>query len=111
MTDYPYDPDLPYVVVTEGNELEARFRHESEADFYAGSHTSLRVIDTTPKPRIPEDAEHIVWRHPDAPTRRMYAEKQNGLWFYDSFLPGRSVEDLPGVTPETVFMVLEERKS
>lgn len=111
MTDkqYAYDPDLPYVVVTEGNELEARFRFKFEADFYAGSHLSLRVIDTTPAPRVPEDARFIMYR--GILSARYFAFREGVEWgdvfgeFHDT------LEDLPGVTPDTVFTVLEERKS
>ena len=62
MTDYPYDPDLPFAVVAVGSGLvHARFRFREGAESYAGT-AWADVIDTTPKPRIPEDAEFIYWQ-------------------------------------------------
>ncbi|MGO2188220.1 MAG: hypothetical protein ACTH4Y_08240 [Microbacterium gubbeenense] len=110
MSDYEYDPKLPYVVedALRGG-LIARFASPRYADDYAGERASARVIDTTPKPRVPEDAKYIAWLDPYE--NRYFAYRADDGWddgvgsLYDS------LEDLPGVTPDTVFTVLEERKS
>lgn len=63
MTDYPYDPDLPFAVVSTNSEkVYARFRFRGSAENYVEGSTRERVIDTTPRPRIPDDAEFIYWQ-------------------------------------------------
>lgn len=113
MTDYEYDKDLPYVVVTVGNEMAARFRLRDDAEHYTGAADDfLRVIDTTPKPRVPDDARYITWlalgveRHV-----ARYWGGESRKWAEIGSLIARPLEDLPGVTPDTVFTVLEERKN
>lgn len=110
MTDktYPYDPDLPYVVEMDGV-MVARTHMPQHANWIASGYIKQpRIIDTTPKPRVPDDAEFITWTGGG----RRYAAFRNVLdtWNY---APAKSalLEDLPGVTPETVFTVLDERKS
>ena len=111
MNNYEYDPDLPYVLEVSGFML-ARTKQPQHARYLASAYVkSAKVIDTTPKPRVPDDAEHVVWIYAGTPNYRMYAEKSNGLWLYEDALDGSSLEDLPGVTADTVFTVLEERKS
>lgn len=66
------------------------------------------IIDTTPKPRVPEDARFITWR--DGLGLRRYAEKQrDGSWRDDAGNRGAPWKS-DSVTPNTVFTVLEERK-
>lgn len=107
---YPYDPDLPYVV-THGTLSVARFFNPEHAREFRESRrfkNDYRVVDTTPKPRVPEDATFITWTVGGL----RYTAFRNILdsWNY---APAKSalLEDLPGVTPETIFTVLEERKS
>lgn len=111
MTDKQYDyiPDLPYVVVRDGIDLVAKFAEQDAADHFASQRFHHKVIDTTPAPRVPEDAHFITWNR--GPMRR-YAEKlSSGEWHNDNGSVYATIEDLPGVTPDTVFTVLEERKS
>lgn len=112
-TDYEYDPDLPYVVVgVVTGMLSARFRSGVDAEEYALGHDYLEVIDTTPKPRVPDDAEWIFWWSPTG--RRRFARYWGGVsrkWMDIWTQRASALEDLPGVTPDTVFTVLDERKS
>lgn len=65
MTELKYDPELPFVVrIKFSEELLGRFSDLQDADqsadtVYGGYDTE--VIDTTPKPNIPEDAEFLTW--------------------------------------------------
>lgn len=110
MTDYEYDPDLPYVVTIAGV-IQARFRSYSRAGEHAAdlNHFRARVIDTTPKPRVPEDALYIAYQDPHG--RLLYARRDGGgRWIdHDHDQVGR-LESLPGVTPETTFTVLDPRE-
>lgn len=113
MTDYEYDPQLPYVVTIDGV-IQARFRSYSRAGEHAADlgHFRARVIDTTPKPRVPDDANYIVWWDVNACPRfacRVMPGSQH--WRLDDQYDSVTFESLPGVTPETEFTVLDERKS
>jgi hypothetical protein len=109
MTDYAYDPDLPYVVPYGVGET-ARFSERTVAVRFSHEYTSHTVIDTTPKPRVPEDAKFITWT---TGGYRSYAEASDlpGRWFDDEGGVNLRLEDLPNVTPDTAFTVLDERKS
>lgn len=66
MTDLTYDPELPFVVLIREDHgqlaILARFKEFSYADQFVKAGTRLReIVDTTPKPKIPEDAQHITW--------------------------------------------------
>ena len=110
MTDYEYDEKLPYVVTDAEGEVLARFRYREVAEYCMGESF---VIDTTPKPRVPEDAQFITWLINGR--ARWFAERRNGDWAVDGATYDRLVFDrvdgLPGVTPDTVFTVLDERKN
>lgn len=61
-TELKYDPEFPYVYVTSDNTPEARFRVKSDADTFSDNYAGYgAVIDTTPTPKIPEDAEFIYY--------------------------------------------------
>lgn len=106
MTDYEYDKDLPYVVVDDEGQV-ARFESFEHAEWFADMHETT-VIDTTPKPRVPADAKYITWLVNGR--ARWFAERRIGGWAVEGATYG-PLEDLPGVTPDTVFTVLEERKN
>lgn len=60
MTELKYDPELPFAVIgASSGLLYARFTNKIEATNWVGAKNSLRVVDTTPKPKIPEDAQMI----------------------------------------------------
>lgn len=109
MTDYKYDPDLPYVVeLPYSHALVARFTSEENAYRYAMDQNGLRVIDTTPKPRVPDDARFIAWTDRGD---RWFAERTPHGWEVAGYGLLSAIEHFPGVTPDTVFTVLDERKS
>lgn len=72
MTNYPYDPELPYAVIQVYSEdeiefptgsINARFRDAESAREYADGFLPdyVELVDTTPAPKIPADAEFIFW--------------------------------------------------
>lgn len=74
-----YDPELPYAYLdTEGSEVYARFKHKSDADVFRERCNFGRVIDTTPKPKIPEDAEYLIWEF-NGETGMAY--RDGGEWY------------------------------
>lgn len=95
MTDIKYDPELPFAVTTkkypEGTSyVIARFNNEqdavdwAESPFPGGHEDGTEVIDTTPKPKIPEGAEYITWSDPyDNGEERIamrYGHPANKVW-------------------------------
>lgn len=61
-----HDPELPFVVLIREDHgddvILARCSSWDYANQLAMAGTRLReVVDTTPKPKIPEDAEFIIW--------------------------------------------------
>lgn len=61
--DIEYDPELPFVVRLQGGDrgINSRFKYRNEAETHIGTATWLELVDTTPKPKIPGDAEFIYW--------------------------------------------------
>lgn len=105
---YDYIPDLPYVVEV-GGVMIARTRGSNYANWLASGYINPpKIIDTTPAPRVPNDARIVTWL---SGGYRRYAERVNGNIWMDDETHERRLEDLPGVTPDTTFTVLEERKS
>lgn len=72
--EIPYDEDLPFAVwrikgdpinsAFPAGVVEVRFRMAFEAKAYVDEYGPgwVEMVDTTPKPRIPEDTEFIAWR-------------------------------------------------
>lgn len=60
MTELKYDPEFPYAVVSTADREAARFADREMAFRFAEKVMVGRVVDTTPKPKIPEDAEFIL---------------------------------------------------
>lgn len=62
MSELKYDPDFPYAVVLNGHVL-AKFSSEGmgkvNAIEYAAENYGSELVDTTPKPKIPEDANYV----------------------------------------------------
>ena len=100
MTDYEYDENLPYVVEQDGRVI-ARFedfvRAEWAADFF-----ETKIIDTTPKPRVPDDAYHITYR--DDAGGRWYAEREGDLWRADDSMVYRTHTLTTGRRPASLTM-------
>lgn len=82
MLDIKYDPELPYAVLSRG-EVKAHARYEDEAEVFANHYLEGYVIDTTPKPKIPEDAEFIMWPARDGIGPEFAVLKEDGLWHWD----------------------------
>lgn len=73
-----YDPELPFAYLdTTGSEVYARFKHRSDAEVFRERCNFGRVVDTTPKPKIPEDAQHITWGE----SKLAYSRYDDGLWY------------------------------
>lgn len=83
MSELKYDPELPFVVrVRFSEELLGRFSDLQDAEQIAASvygGYDTEVIDTTPKPKIPDDAEFIIWRS-DPSSALQFAEKTQDFW-------------------------------
>ena len=105
MTDYGYDKNLPYVVVSYGK--AARFEDFVHAEWFADFAES-KIIDTTPKPRVPAGTRFITWLGRSG--ARWYAERRGGVWIADGGVGVGDMDLLPGVTPDTVFTVLDARE-
>lgn len=86
-TGLKHDPELPFAVrVRFSEELLGRFSDLQDAEQIAGSvygGYDTEVIDTTPKPKIPEDAEFIIWPTKDGIGPEFAALNQDGLWQWD----------------------------
>ncbi len=62
MTEYAYDPEFPYIVESrKTGRYVARFADPMKAMHYASDNEGLWVIDTTPRPKIPEDARFLLY--------------------------------------------------
>lgn len=66
MTDLKYDRELPFAVIVRGGEKNGtvlgRFIDLFSAEqFRKAGEVFREIVDTTPKPKIPEDAEFIIW--------------------------------------------------
>lgn len=59
-TEIKHDPELPYAFVGSTGNVSARFAMRDLAIRYGREIQVGSVIDTTPKPKIPEDAEFIL---------------------------------------------------
>lgn len=76
MSEIKYDPELPYAIKYK-DQVWARFLSESDAHSYVEREGGT-VVDTTPKPKIPEDAEFVYVELKDGP---YYVRKRDdGSW-------------------------------
>lgn len=65
MSEFTYDPELPFAFVGSNGSVYARFSQRELAMRYGREVQAGAVIDTTPKPKIPSDAEFIMWWAPE----------------------------------------------
>lgn len=84
MTELKYDPEFPYLVMF-GEYIAAKFPADEDGSGYRNAidYASMsvgRVVDITPKPKIPEDAEFIYWKQGETD---YYARKEAGYWIDD----------------------------
>lgn len=76
-TELKYDPELPYAIEMQPGLIWARFRVEGDAHDFVERESGV-VVDTTPKPKIPEDAEFVMWTNED--DYDCYARRIEGDW-------------------------------
>lgn len=106
-TEYAYDPDFPYVVVW-GEYGAARFESSINAASYATQSVG-NVIDTTPKPKIPEGADFITWVD-EAGQEIAFRENFNPRkpWsFYGDYYSSEALIELIGDAEVTVLVPRE----
>lgn len=107
--DIKYDPELPYVVLDFGGHVIVRFADKHIAEFFAKNHVNYKtVIDTTPKPKIPEDAEFIFVEDADQSVfaRREGLVDGEMLWLVpgDFITESELIEDFIGDSEITVLV-------
>ncbi len=79
MTEYAYDPEFPFVVADSNDHLIARAENQYVANvIYRAFNETGRLIDTTPRPKIPEDARFIYWKDVDG--YPVFAERDRDEW-------------------------------
>lgn len=61
MPELKYDPELPFAFISTANREVARFADREIAARFGNEIAVGSVVDTTPKPKIPEDAEFIYY--------------------------------------------------
>lgn len=63
MPEYPHDPEFPYLVLSVGGNQVGKFRSKFLAEEYrrvSKTEKMWDIVDTTPKPRIPVDAQYLA---------------------------------------------------
>lgn len=71
--------------------------------------TPEQIAETIPLPRVPDDAKYIMWVGCDGHRRAArYWGGEQKRWHAFGYDASTPLEDLPGVTPDTVFTVLEK---
>lgn len=84
MSNIEYDSELPYAFLNTSKEVVARFSELWLAERFEREIAVGEVVDTTPKPKIPEDAEFITWSDPyDNGEERIamrYGHPANKVW-------------------------------
>lgn len=94
--DIKYDPELPFALVSIDGKVRARFAEYESASRYEREIVMGSVVDTTPKPKIPEDAEfiyYISWSNSGAYTRRV-GHVANNVWETSNPISRVDEEDL-----------------
>ena len=111
-TEYEYDENLPYVVesvVRDEERLIARFAQRVDAEHAVIQAFNARVIDTTPKPRIPDDARYITWTHSEEGLICAAARGVDG-WHYDGDYNFTSDELIANYIGDEAITVLDVRR-
>lgn len=109
-TEYAYDPDFPYVVKGGFGYPYARFNQLAFA-VQAAAELDTQVIDTTPKPKIPEDAEFIYVADGDQSLFAKRAGVMDGamMWLLpgDYITEAQLIDDYIGDSEVTVLVPKE----
>lgn len=100
MSELKYDPELPFAFISTANREVARFADREIAARFGKEIAVGSVVDTTPKPKIPEGAEFIYWDNGDG---KVVAVRENynplkpwaidGLYFDEADLIERFIGD------------------
>ncbi len=110
MTEYAYDPEFPYIVESrKTGRYVARFADPMKAMHYASDNEGLWVIDTTPRPKIPEDARFIYWTDEDGYPG--FAERGDDEWLLPDgslYSTADLLEDVIGDYEITVLVPKED---
>lgn len=81
MSDLKHDPEFPYAIVFNGHVI-AKFPAEGmgkvNAIQYAADVYDSELVDTTPKPKIPADADYLIWEF-NGETGMAY--RDGGEWY------------------------------
>lgn len=83
MSELKYDPELPFAFISTANREVARFADREIAARFGKEIAVGSVVDTTPKPKIPEDAEFIVWPTKDGIGPEFAVPNEDGPWHWD----------------------------
>jgi len=76
MSELKYDPELPFAIEMQPGLVWARFLTESDAHDYVEREGGT-FVDTTPKPKIPDDARFLHW----------FADAGNYVAIWENFNP------------------------
>lgn len=106
MTDIKYDPELPFAFVGTSGEVVARFSDFEFARRFGVDCLVGSVVDTTPKPKVPEDAEFIIWEF-EGETNMAYREDHD--WYTsEGWWTTRDLEEALKDAEVTVLVRKEE---
>lgn len=107
-----HDPEFPYVIKDFSGHVFAKFHKDERhlAQWFADNHLRYKeVIDTTPRPKIPEDARFIYW--PDEYGDPGLAERRGVNWLLmdgSVFSTDDLLNDVIGDAEITVLVPKEE---
>lgn len=112
MTELKYDPELPYAIEMQPGLIWARFRVEGDAHNFVERESGV-VVDTTPKPKIPEDANYIFVEDNDQSVfaARMIGPDKKEFWMMAGNGPVSMEELLEYIGDETVMVMIEKEES
>ena len=104
MSELKYDSEFPYVLVNVNGEEHTRWANKKLAEHFLQKEWEGygRVIDTTPKPKIPADAQHITW----GTQTLAYSRYIDDLWYGWNHGHGLSDEELLGMIGNAEVTVL-----
>ena len=114
-TEYAYDPNFPYVVKGGFGYPYARF-NQLEVAVQAAAELDTQVIDTTPKPKIPEDAEFILVNSEDSAAdvyRKMpdQTEPRGYYWYRLIDMTSYADEEMPELIGDAEVTVLVPKET
>lgn len=106
MSELKYDPELPFALVSMDGKVRARFAEYGSASRYEREIVMGKVVDTTPKPKIPEDAQHITWGE----QKVAYSRWEGGWIGWDHGRPLTEEELLQWVGKDDVIVLVPKEE-